>query len=483
VGLQTFENEAGSCEPHNSFVVKNYNGMEMAAKVGGYVAPTCGSLVLLWLLFECCKQDGCWGGKCIPSVLLLAATACQGITFLLFQSDLFCSNKDITKCALGDAGFRSIQACLVYAFCCILYYCGPTPIPFSPPVSKAKTSPESTLEMKSSSSKTKNKPGKADDWQRELYEQRRQEKKAKSQGASGLSEKELFDKRNNGRSSKKDGNRSNGRSGRKDDERNNRRSSREDDERKNGRSSSRKDDERKNGRSSRKDHENYLEDSVTVYDPNKYKKNNGRSQEKFDDYVDTEPDGMDWSAYTPDKREAYYEKKREKKKREKKADRHGERHSNSQSPRSPREDHSHGYDDGYSVISRPDGSRYEDDQRHGNSYYSDRDGYDNSGRGDYGDYGSPGSGRGDGDYGSPRSGRDRDYRSRDDYSYAQDDYSHAQDQYGDPPDNEDSYRQSPRSSSRHGRSKSRERRSHNDSYDDSYTSYDRRGYEDDPSFV
>ena len=64
VGITTFENRLGECEPHNSFVIDNYNGMEMTAKVGGYVAPTLGCLVCVWLLGECCMKGGCWGGKC-----------------------------------------------------------------------------------------------------------------------------------------------------------------------------------------------------------------------------------------------------------------------------------------------------------------------------------------------------------------------------------------------------------------------------------
>jgi hypothetical protein len=157
--------------------------MEMAAKVGGYVAPTCASLVVFFLLIECCKVDGIFCGKCVPSILLLAAVACQGITFLLFQSALFCSNKDIEKCTLGEAGFRSMQACLVYAFCAVLYYCGPVPIPFSPPRNKARSQQQQQQQQSSPSKetkKTKSEPGKDEEWTKEMYEQRRKEKKAKS---------------------------------------------------------------------------------------------------------------------------------------------------------------------------------------------------------------------------------------------------------------------------------------------------------------
>ena len=80
VGITTFENQLGECEPHNSFVIDNYNGMEMTAKVGGYVAPTLGCLVCVWLLGECCMKGGCWGGKCKLRGDLLC--------FMLFSSSL-----------------------------------------------------------------------------------------------------------------------------------------------------------------------------------------------------------------------------------------------------------------------------------------------------------------------------------------------------------------------------------------------------------
>ena len=55
VGLISFENEQGNCVPHNTFVIDNYNGMEMAAKVGGYLAPSLSALAVLILLLEFCR--------------------------------------------------------------------------------------------------------------------------------------------------------------------------------------------------------------------------------------------------------------------------------------------------------------------------------------------------------------------------------------------------------------------------------------------
>ena len=259
VGLQSFEDESGNCVAHNSFVKKNYNGMEMAAKVGGYVAPTCAVLAVLCIALECCSKDGCWGGKCIPSLLILGALICQGLTFLLFQSDLFCDNKDIANCEMGDAGYRSMQACFVYAFCFVLYYCGPTPIPpFSPPGVA-----QSSSRGKKGGSKKKVKPGKNEDWTKEMYKERRKEKKDKSRGVSGRNKHEILDDLNG------------------DGEKHETALALYE-------SDDRYDDRRRRGGSSRG--------------------GGSREQLHYDDYVDTEPDGMDWSAYSPEQREEYYER-------------------------------------------------------------------------------------------------------------------------------------------------------------------------------
>ncbi|KAL7539320.1 hypothetical protein ACHAXR_009183 [Thalassiosira sp. AJA248-18] len=556
VGLQSFEDEAGTCVPHNSFVKNNYNGNEMAAKVGGYLAPTFGSIVILFLIVECCKTSIMGYGKCIPSILILGSIICQGITFLLFQSELFCSNKDIAKCDLGDAAYRSIQACLVYGFCGILYYCGPTPIPFSPPQvnnnnnnkasrvvvthSTAKKKKKKQQQQRHDSDsddsystrskkkkkkqhkeqhhhddddssysrrskekrkkkKPKSEPGPDEEWTKEMYEQRRKEKKVKSRGVSGRSKKEIFDERhgNHHGSGGRGGSQGNtrGRSVRKDDI-----------------------EGGAGGGSDKKQYEN----SIVSYDPRQYEQHRDRSpQSRFDDYVDTDPDGMDWSAYTPDQREAYYERERRKKRERKERERNkreqqrdleqgrsgGDRHGSSpRSPNSPGEDYSQSYADSYT---QGGDTHYDDDYTQDESYYSViKDGRqtaqqyqsDGGGRGgDYGDYGSPGSNTRDSrdyDRRSPRSGRGG---GGDDYSYAQDSYaqdSYAQDTYdeshGDYRSREDfsyadeEHQSPPRSSSRRGGGGGGRSERHNDSYyDDSYSaSYDdRRGYRDDPSFA
>lgn len=351
VGLQSFENEARACVAHNAFITKNYNGMEMAAKVGGYVAPTLGALTTLWVLLECCRRGGFCGGKCLPTLMLMGASACQGITFLLFKSELFCSNKDIERCEMGDAGYRSMQSCLVYAFCFVLYYCGPTPAPFAPSArssgggggekkkkkKKARKrgskddddsssdeesgkGKKSSEKKKPSKKKAKSEPGKDEEWTREMYEQRRKEKKVKSRGVSGRSKKDIFDDLN------KDGG---GDRSRRSDR----------DSVSNGSYSKRGGGSRSprggGGGGRRKDRDRHRESS----------------QPRYDDYVDTEPDGMDWSAYTPDQREAYYERQRTKKRERKERERERERRrsrsrSVSNSPR-PREEE-------YSVISYND---------------------------------------------------------------------------------------------------------------------------------
>lgn len=532
VGLQTFEDEKGSCVPHNTFVIKNYNGMELVSKVGAYVAPTCASLVVATLLLEC-FQKSCWGGKCLPFLLLLGATVCQGLTFLLFQSELFCSNKDIAKCDLGSDGFRSVQATLVYSFCWILYYCGPNPMlpgfmRRTQPVNESKkkkkkkkkerydssSSDESTTRgsSKRSSKKTmdesrgsskksgkskkskndkpvKTEPGPGEDWTKEMYEARRKERKVKSRGVSGRSKKEIYNDRQATRSG-----------------------------------SQRAQDERGEEQYASYEH------SIVSYDPNHYNNrrnsnNNGgdrdRSPVRYDDYVDTEPDGMDWSAFTPNQREAYYDRQRRKKKERKERERREreererdlERGRYDESPRTPTgggEDYSsrggNTYDDSYR---RSGGSsQYDDDDyTRDDTYYSnDRDhrssGYNqsyrssgngrSSGGGYHDDYiaspddytASPGSAtrdsrdyqsRGGGDYDSYTQGDDYDSYAQ---SYARGDEDSRYERSGEDFSYADDSRRGGGDGGGGGGGRSGSRYDDDSYYDDpSYISYDnRRGY-------
>jgi hypothetical protein len=213
VGLLTFETEGGDCVPHGTFVTENYNGMEYAARAGGYVGPAIAAVAALCLLVDCVVGAGGCGGRCVPALLILGASAGQGLTFLLFRSDLFCGNADVIReCDLGDAGYRSVQSCLVYAFCLVLHCCGPTPTPL---LSSIKTttashaerrlppdaaelggegsSPRKEKETKKRKKKKAIGPGKGEDWTREMYEQRRKERRSKSKGAGGRANEEIFD--------------------------------------------------------------------------------------------------------------------------------------------------------------------------------------------------------------------------------------------------------------------------------------------------
>jgi hypothetical protein len=201
VGLQSFETDKNECIPHNEFIKGHYNGMELAAKIGGYVAPGLASLIVLWLLAECCKKGGCWSGKCIPSLLLMGCIAGQSLTFLLFQSALFCGNEDIKDCKMGSAAFKSLQACVVYAVTFIVYYCAPNPKPLAVGIGGLRgnsSSAQTVATTKSSDSKKKqkSKPDDGEEYTREMYQQRRKEKKIKSRGVSGRKKKEIFDDMN-----------------------------------------------------------------------------------------------------------------------------------------------------------------------------------------------------------------------------------------------------------------------------------------------
>ena len=261
--------------------------MELAAKICAYVAPSLATLVVLWLVLECCKKDGLWGGKCIPSILILGSIACQGLTFLLFQSELFCNNDDVQMCEMGDTGYRSMQACLVYFFSFVLYYCGPEPQPFAPTWSK-KTAAASTSSS-SSSSKPVSEPMGEGDYTKEYYEQRRKEKNIKSRGVSGRKKKEIFDDLKDTSAGTGGGAKT----------------------RKNGKSVKREDAAHERDAANGVD---VNETSLVVREERRERKKYSDSRDgggsgsgsgsggsrgdqvRYDDYVD-EPDGMDWSAY------------------------------------------------------------------------------------------------------------------------------------------------------------------------------------------
>ncbi|KAL3826665.1 hypothetical protein ACHAXA_001188 [Cyclostephanos tholiformis] len=469
VGLLSFETKDGRCVEHNSFVVENYNGMELTARVAGYVAPSLGALSALLLSFECFK-GGCPGGKCIPALVILFSSVFQGLTFLLFQSDLFCGNTDvISECDVGDAGYLSVQSCLVYAFCMVLYFCGPTPEPFkmghsvdkNENTTPSKSSTESSTTSKEGENKKKKikktEPGKGEDWTREMYEQRRKEKKSKSRGVSGRSKEEIFDDLH-------DSGRANGKRKSKDSKK-------------------------------RKKDRSVSENTLVLYEENyenRRKKggsergeNSSRSrshsrQEKFDDYVDTDPDGMDWSAFTPVQREAYYERQRIKKKERREWERAREieklreweeqldRHhgGRSRSPIRNESDYSRGstgYDDDYYGPGTL--SRYDDDDGH--SYYSTRyegSEYDVEQQQQYNHLDDERGGGEDGvDDRRVYSRSPKDYYSCEDYSYDdntydddtqhESEYSYSQSQ--DPPMDDGSYyyNQASQRSSRHSRAR------------------------------
>jgi hypothetical protein len=330
--------------------------MELTARIGGYVGPAMAAFTTLCLLVECIINSGCsfcGGGKCIPAVLIAGASVAQGLTFLLFRSDLFCGNTDVIReCDMGDAGYRSVQASLVYAFCLVLYYCGPTPNPLLSsmksktaatqgkkkrlhPIDDTELGREDETKKKKKKKKTKTAaigPGKEEDWTKEMYEQRRKERRSKSRGVSGRSKEEIFDD-----SMGESGRRSSNGSGK-------------------NKKKKKKKDKISSGSNKQRDYNESVQSSVVLYEPMKVHDGGGtgrnsnrrRSRERlvgrqfssstrsfnssdsgsygrdpqspggrggglYDDYVDTDPDGMDWSAITPNQREAYYNQQRKKK--------------------------------------------------------------------------------------------------------------------------------------------------------------------------
>jgi len=469
VGLLSYEAIDGSCIDHNSFIISNYNGMEKSAKVGGYVAPSCAALVILLIFLECCNRAK-WGGKCIPCILLLGAVICQGITFLIFNSELFCNNKDIIECNIGDGGYRSIQATLVYSFCFILYTFGPTPIPLFKNIQSKIHHQEERKGNKSGKKKKKKgkkkkkkltEPGKGEEWTKEMYEARRKERKVKSRGVSGRRKEEIFDDMGMGvgdNSPKEFGENS--------------MMLHDTDQQYQGR-------EEKSGGRSRSGSKSRSSRGSSSRSSSRSK----HKEPKYDEYVDTEPDGMDWSAFTPEQREEYYEQQRVKERKRKDRERrerdkmqqweedglgnpYGGGGSDYSSRR--REDEEMGDSrrgsGAYSVIDYENGS-----VRHNDSYYSRdsraQDSYYSQDRGGERGYDDSYYSRGDDD--------GYDDRGRDDYQ--QDDYYEDEDL---PPKNDSYYDDLPRSSSRQSRSASG--RSRGSQYNDSY--YSRDSYDRDSRY-
>ena len=205
VGLKSFETENNECIPHNSYIKEYYNGMEMVAKVCGYVAPSLASVVVVWLMGECCKKGGCWSGKCIPLLLMMGCVVCQGLTFLMFNSALFCKNEDIKVCSLGSAAIKSIHACVVYGVAFILYYVAPNPKPLTEMIGMGSVATSNSSRSGGDGKqkqKKKSKPDSGEEYTREMYAQRRKEKNIKSRGVSGRKKKEIFNDLNGGNNSR-----------------------------------------------------------------------------------------------------------------------------------------------------------------------------------------------------------------------------------------------------------------------------------------
>eukprot|EP00573_Skeletonema_grethae_P003030 CAMPEP_0201688900 /NCGR_PEP_ID=MMETSP0578-20130828/2573_1 /ASSEMBLY_ACC=CAM_ASM_000663 /TAXON_ID=267565 /ORGANISM="Skeletonema grethea, Strain CCMP 1804" /LENGTH=542 /DNA_ID=CAMNT_0048173371 /DNA_START=126 /DNA_END=1754 /DNA_ORIENTATION=+ len=467
VGLTSFELESGECLPHSTFIHRNYNGMETLAKIGGYVAPSLGALVIISILLECCRPV--LGGKFLPTLLLLGSVVCQGLTFFLFQSQLFCAKSEtIDMCVMDQAAYRSVQATIWYFVSFILYLCGGTPRPLGNPMSMMKPSQQPPQQQQqgqgggyssnkniSNSNKPKPKKMTGD------YERRRKEKRMKGRGVSGRSKQQIYQDIGDGKKSSSS-------------------------KRKKSHSSSGRSGGRRSSRDNNNNHNNSTSTALVLRD---------RSKERtsYDDYVDTDPDGMDWSAHDPKERDEYYDRKRWKK---------NHPQSPAPSPSQPRRgggenyrDRGDNYYDEEEQHYLRNGDEYSDYSRGGDDYdrndsmYSDRSGYLGTVYDDsrYSRENSRGS-RHD-SYRSGRSPRDHYDNNDDDDGYVDDDYTKDVDSYGEPYDHDqdsrrgddgynDSYysKRAPNDSSRYAERKPGSRGASNGGYDEA--SYNDESYVD-----
>ena len=89
---------------------------------------------------------------------------------------------------------------MVYSFCFVIYAFGPTPRPLSMPrmPQKAASKSENVEDGKKKKKKSKSEPAEGEDYTREMYAQRRKEKKIKARGVSGRSKKEIMNDKGGG---------------------------------------------------------------------------------------------------------------------------------------------------------------------------------------------------------------------------------------------------------------------------------------------
>ncbi len=312
-------------------------------------------------------------------------------------------------CVMDQAAYRSVQATIWYFVSFILYLCGGTPRPVLSMMKPSRPEQQQQQEQEegggysnknnskhnTNKSKSKKMTG---DYTREDYERRRKEKRIKGRGVSGRSKQQIYqdigdDGRKSPSSKKKRSHSSSGRNGARKSSRDN----------------------------SSNNHNNSSSTALVLRD---------RSKERthYDDYVDTEPDGMDWSAYDPKERDEYYDRKRWKKSH----------------PQSSPRDRDNYYDEEEHYYLR-NGDEYSEYSRGGEDYdrndsmYSDRSGYLGTVYDDsrYSRENSRGSSRHD-NYRSGRSPRDH-YDDNND-GYVDDDYTKDVDSYGEPYDDQDNRR-------------------------------------------
>ena len=117
---------------------QTFDRAERAARAGAALAPLICCVVVLFLLFEClfCNVP-CL--KCLLGMLLLTATICQGLTYLMLASTSFCSVntvrdfyfelRDSKPCTVSQGGIYSAFATLSYFLALVVLTISPKPEP------------------------------------------------------------------------------------------------------------------------------------------------------------------------------------------------------------------------------------------------------------------------------------------------------------------------------------------------------------------
>jgi hypothetical protein len=120
-------NSDDGCTRYNGRFLNAPTGTLIASQVCAIIAPCLAVLAAMISASDvlCCRV---YGSFIAMSILLLAAAAVQGGTFIIFARPSFCYDSAV-KCGVGPATYFSGAAAAAFFLSCILLCCSPRPHP------------------------------------------------------------------------------------------------------------------------------------------------------------------------------------------------------------------------------------------------------------------------------------------------------------------------------------------------------------------